>query len=316
MQQKLNQTTPRKLKASRKLRASGKQKKTRMPLVSEVSAGRTVLSIMGSSVLRPAALRSIASVFKNFFFLQYRAVLRPGRYPVSRADHPLDKKIPFRPDKVELYLDFLNFFIRTCGYLIRVYGKPVLPQVKNLIASLGSVYKTAADVYTKNFSTTNRPRYLSRFRFIVIHAFDPHLMCIPSLHVMVLILIYTRFRKIMSGLGDETAQTEAVRRHALAITEAVLYVKQHSVNCIAAAMYAMTRYDDLFPMEEAEAFAADLFRDSEGIAENDAEEIRVHILNLYRQFSESCAFSGTKSSAETGPWEKPLLDFLETLPKV
>ncbi|MCL2834298.1 MAG: hypothetical protein FWD78_14090 [Treponema sp.] len=282
-------------------------------LVSEVSASAAVFSIIGSRQLRPAALRSTASIFKNFFFLQYKAALLPGRYPVSRADHRLDQKIPFRPDKVEIYLDFLHFFIRVQGFLIRTFGKKVHPQTRDFIAALGEVYKTAAAVYSKNFSTTNRPRYLSKLRFAVIHAFDPHLMCIPSLHVMVLILTYTRFKKITHDpeLNTDPAiqhEIEAVRSHALAITEAVLYIKQHSVNCISAAMYAMTRFDNNFPPEEAEAFAGSLFADADDIPDMDKEEIRSYILGLYRQFLER--------GRDCPVWETPLLEFLDTLPKV
>jgi len=125
----------------------------------------------------------------------------------------------------------------------------------------------------------------------------------------VLILIYTRFNRILHNLGEtETGEMEAVRRHALAITEAVLYIKQHSVNCISAAMYAMTRYDDSFPPEEAKAFVRDLFHESDDILKEDAGEIRGHILNLYRQFLEN--------GQKTDLWEKPLLDFLGKLPKI
>jgi len=196
--------------------------------------------------------------------------------------------------------------------------------INGLLKSLGDVYKKASEVYRKNFSTTNRPRYLSHFNFLVIHMFDPHLMCIPSLHVMVMILTYTHFKQIAVQMQNDsslnTSKPDAepagtffedaikeVRLGALAITEAVLYIKQHSVNCIPAAMYAMTKFDDMFPEEEAESFAGELFRCAPDISGEDTEAIRNHIINLYRQFVEQ----GRDSSS----WEKPLLDFLATLPK-
>jgi len=97
----------------------------------------------------------------------------------------------------------------------------------------------------------------------------------------------------------------------LAITEAVLYVKQHSVNCISAAMYAMTRFDmRLFPPAEAEHFVSCLFAatGSESTPKGEldgkiAAEIRGHILSLYHDFL---------AGGETGDdWKKPLLDFLK-----
>jgi hypothetical protein len=176
---------------------------------------------------------------------------------------------------------------------------------------MGKLYETAAEVYAVCFSTTNRPHYLASPRFVVIHVFDPHLMCIPSLHVMVVIRTYTFFRDVIRRLGGEafSAQVEEMRRGALDITEAVLYVKQHSVNCISAAMYAMTRFDgSLFPPEEARGFCDELFLNAPSIAKADEDAIRAHILSLYESF--------VKDSEKSEKWEIPLLNFLFSLPKV
>lgn len=284
--------------------------KLKCPLANE-SIARTLLTVFSSPFLRKPAFFSISSVFRNFFLLQYRAVLFPGRIPVSRVDHKLDEKIPFRPAKAEVYLDFIYFYIRALGFLLRCFPKQALPQLKKFIESLGAVYRMAGEVYAKNLSTTRRPRYLGSFRFMVIHAFDPHLLCIPSLHVMIVIRAYTHFRAILKDLGEEkqyASQIEELRQGALAITEAVLYIKQHSVNCIPAAMYAMTCFDPaLFPPEEARNFVQDLFRpglfrNSPDLAETDVREIRDHIMNLYQKF-----FNQKKEV-----WDKPLLDFLQS----
>jgi hypothetical protein len=275
--------------------------------VRSISTAGTFIRILGSPYLRGTALKAIRSIFYNFFFLQYKAAFLPGRVPVSQADHPLDKKIPFTPRKVDVYLDFVAFWVRALGFLLRSFGRRGLEPVKRFLESMGGLYAWAARVYTKNLSTTERPRYLARPRFVVIHAFDPHLMCIPSLHVMVVIRTYTLFRKILLELGEAGApQIEEIRRGSLAITEAVLYVKQHSVNCISAAMYAMTSFDkSLFPPDEAESFTAELFR--QGLPGGDGEEIRFHILSLYRRFL---------TEGEQAPlWTEPLLDFLKSLPR-
>jgi hypothetical protein len=135
-------------------------------------------------------------------------------------------------------------------------------------------------------------------------------MCIPSLHVMVVIRTYTLFRKILLSLGEAenyAPEIEEIRQGALAISEAVLFVKQHSVNCISAAMYAMTRFDKaLFPPDEAVLFVSELFRETLG--EEDGEAIRAHILSLYRDF----AAEGEKAGTD---WTEPLLNFLKTLPE-
>ncbi|GHU60783.1 hypothetical protein FACS189445_1120 [Spirochaetia bacterium] len=252
-------------------------------------------------------MRCIASIFNNFFLLQYRASLLPGRIPVTSVDHPLDEKVPFIPRWVDTYLDFVPFWIRILGFLLRRYGRRALQPAKDFLTDMGRLYRFAAEVYSKNMSTTRRPHYIARFRFFLIHLTDPHLMCIPSLHVMVMILSYTRFREILRSFGDEEAlapQIDAINSGAALITEAVLYVKQHSVNCVAAAMYAMRRFDPrLFPPAEAERFVSRLFAEPDGLTPADGQIIRDHITALYRCFMEDSLDPGE-------PWEAPLIRFL------
>ena len=285
--------------------------------IAKESVPLTVFRALASSYLRITSLQCTASIFRNFFFLQYRAAFSPGLIPVTRVDHPLDLKIPFLPGKVNIYLDFVAFWIRTLGFLLRQRGRGALAPVKKFIEGMGQLYAFAAEIYRINLSTTDRPFYIRRLRFLIIHAVDPHLMCIPSLHVMIVIRTYTLFEDIIKTLGGEkefAAQAEELRRGALAITEAVLYVKQHSVNCISAAMYAMSRFDRferfdqcLFPPTEAERFVSDLFREGNSIIREDGEEIREHILALYRRFLDE----GEKCD----DWKKPLLDFMNELPR-
>jgi hypothetical protein len=128
---------------------------------------------------------------------------------------------------------------------------------------------------------------------------------------MVVVHTYTRLRDILVSLGTagkNASLIEEVRRGALDITEAVLYVKQHSVNCVSAAMYAMTRFDaGLFPSEEAALFTEGLFLQSDTIGAENAARIREHILSLYRRFLDE----GRSASS----WREPLLAFLRSSPK-
>jgi len=286
--------------------------------------------------LRPDGVRCVASIFFNFFFRQYRAALLPGRVPVSRVDHPLDEKIPFAPSWVTIYLDFVSFWVRMLSFLLRGFGRRAFGHVREFIAAMGKLYAFAAETYSRNFSTTDRPFYIARPRFFLIHLADPHLMCVPSLHVMVVILTYTKFAAILRSLGEAenlSSQIEEVKRGALAISQAILFVKQHSVNCVPAALYAMTRFDEkLFPPEEAEAFAALLFSGAPAAPSEprrslanynvrpcaaprtklpaaDSAGIKAHIISLYRRF-----LDGGKAAAGQG-WQEPLLDFLGRMPK-
>ena len=278
--------------------------------IAEESVPFTFLRVLGSPHLRLSGLRCVASIFRNFFFLQTRAAFLPGLIPVVRVDHALDSKIPFVPAKVNIYLDFVAFWVRAVGFLLKHLGRKGLDPARNFLQTMDMLYERAAEVYSKNLSTTERPFYISRPRFVIIHALDPHLMCIPSLHVMVVIRTYTLFKEIVKSAGESgrfASHIEELRRGALEITEAVLYIKQHSVNCIPAAMYAMTMFDhELFPPEEAERFASELFANSLNPNKDDALEIRRHIISLYNRFM--------AEKQDGKDWTEPLLEFLKEHP--
>jgi len=152
-------------------------------------------------------------------------------------------------------------------------------------------------------------------------------MCIPSLHVMVVIYTYTTFAKIAKSYGEEDKLKEQVlemKYGALAIVQAILYVKQHSINCVAAALYAMNCYsNDLFPPEEADDFMNLLFSPIPDFCELHTKtihpsaapktklpvtvqnEIKEYILMLFRRFiSERKSFES---------WDEPLLRFLKSV---
>jgi hypothetical protein len=278
--------------------------------------------------LRPAFFKCVPSIFYNFFYRQYHAAFLPGRVPVTKVDHPLDEKIPFIPSWVTIYLDFIFFWIRTISFFLRRYRRRALEPMGDFIRSIGRLYDFAAEVYEKNLSTTKRPFYIARPRFFLIHLMDPHLMCVPSLHVMVVIHTYIRFADSARRLGDEEklkAQITEMKQGALAICQAILFVKQHSVNCIPAALYAMTRFSPkLFPPEEAEDFTARLFSPAPPACEitaikrehpsaapatkilkEDQVEIRKYILTLYRRFLDE----GKTAKS----WEEPILNFLREM---
>jgi hypothetical protein len=269
-----------------------------------------LIKVFANPLLRSRGLGCMQSALYNFFFRQYRAAFLPGRIPLSSVDHPLDSKVPFSPGWVGIYLDFVAFWVRIIGFLLEHYQRRGIAPAADFIDSMGRLYGFAAEVYSRNLSTTRRPRYLARPRFLLIHAADPHLMCIPSLHVMVVIRAYTKFRDIIRSFGDEerlAPRIEEIYRGALTITEAILYVKQHSVNCIPAAMYAMTRFDgNLFSPREAQAFVSRLFVQGKSPSPGDSETIRSYIWDMYGRFLKE---------GESKAWEAPLIAFLRSLPQ-
>ncbi|MDR3249330.1 MAG: hypothetical protein LBT39_11160 [Treponema sp.] len=289
-----------------------------------ISVPGTILRALTKRQLRPHARKCLASIFYNFFFCQYRSALLK-KLPISRVDHELDARIPFTPAWDKIYMDFTPFWIRLVGFLLGEFGKKAWPAVIHIFDSVAVLYDFAGEIYGKNLSTTTRPFHIKGFRFFLMHACDPHLMCIPSLHVMVMIRAYTQFAKIMKSLVDDGSYESLVaeiRRGARDITEAILYVKQHSVNCVAASMYAMTRFDpELFPPEEAEDFAARLFTTGGAEPASPADSLprmnsetadlaREYILGLYRIF-----LSQGAAVPEREQWAKPLLDFLASCPR-
>lgn len=240
----------------------------------------------------------------------------------------MDKKIPFDPSWVKIYIDFVSFWIRMLSFFLRRYGRKSYKHAREIIISIGELYKMASVVYKKNLSTTKRPFYIARPHFLLIHLVDPHLMCVPSLHIMVAVFTYKMFEKIARQLTDEEnlkEQIEEMKYGALAISQSVLYVKQHSVNCIPAALYAMTCFNpELFPPEEAENFTMMLFSpvpssinaknnrafhpclSSLEISETDQAQIKKYILDLYGRF--------LKERETSKSWEDPILKFLSGLP--
>ena len=308
---------------------------TEMNSVYDESIAYAFRKTLLSPGLRPVTIRCMASIVYNFFLCQYKAAWLPGRIPVSKVDHKLDEKIPFTPAWVYIYLDFVTFWIRVLSFLLRNYGRRAFKEVREFLTAMNKLYAHAGDVYQKNLSTTRRPFYISRPRFLVIHMLDPHLMCIPSLHVMVVILTYTRFAAMLDSLHEAehcSAQINEIKQGALAITRAILFVKQHSVNCIPAALYAMTCFNEkLFPPEEAESFTNLLFNDLPvpadtnlkrpqknikmhpsaapriKIPKEDIAEIKAHIIGLYRHF--------LAQGVNAKSWEEPLLQFLREQPQ-
>ena len=228
----------------------------------------------------------LGTVLEDFFWLQFAVKWGFKKVPIVDVDHPLDDEVPFAPDKVGAYLDFVAYWIRPLGYIGRRFGDDA--QRRYTVAFLRLIdrcYREAADVYRFRLSTTRRPRYY-KGRFLVIRLFDPHYLCVPSLHVMIVVLAYTFYRRAFAELGvtgDEAADLDReLFGGAVKITETVLYIKQHSVNCIPAALYAMSRITpDAVTASEVDAFIDRLFVDAPLLAEGTDDRIRASIRDVF-----------------------------------
>lgn len=254
-----------------------------------------------------AVICFVATVLKDFFALQFAVRLGLRKVPVIDVDHPLDEQIPFRPERIGSYLDFIAFWIRPMGYIRRRFGARAFARYAvEYLRLIERCYREAADVYRAGMTTTRRPRYY-KGRFLAIHLFDPHLLCVPSLHVMIVVLTWTFFRRVFAELGAGASETQALGAELFAgavdITESVLFIKQHSVNCLPAALYAMTRITpaDVTP-DDVATFIAQLF---EGAPLDATPEIRDHISTVYERL--------LRDGAADANWQATVQRFIREL---
>lgn len=275
-------------------------------------SGRTPVPVVAAQVLShpdalPATAAFVRTVLTEFFALQFSVRLGFRTVPVVDVDHPLDERVPFVPDRIGAYLDFIAFWIRPLGDIRRRYGGRAQRRVAvEFLGLIRQCYQESSGVYSRTMSTTRRPRYL-KGRFLAIHAFDPHLLCVPSLHIMIVVLTWTFYRRTHRELGADPATASALDAPlfagAVEIAETVLYIKQHSVNCIPAALYAMGRITpgDVTETDVLE-FTAALFADSPVVAPEAVVEIQAHVLATWRELVADGAADAT--------WQPAVLRFL------
>ena len=234
------------------------------------------------------AWKYIFTILKDFFILQHLQKFHITKRRVINVDTAIDEKIPFVPQKIFVYLSFVSFFVRPIDMLKHNLGlKKAAPYLCVYLKFLTSVYRNAASIYRYTMTTTSRPRYLKTHKFRTIHFFDPHLLCVPSIHVAISAGLYAWFRQFFkTGLfSNEEAEAylNEIKKQALAIVESVLFVKQHSVNCIPLALYMLTSTmnKSFFSAQDAIDFIDCLFIDSTEIDQATRKEIIEYFYYMY-----------------------------------
>lgn len=258
----------------------------------------------------PVLAGLLKTVINRFFAIQFLRKLNIIKTPVTHVDHELDDKVPFEPQRVGIYMDFINLWIRPLSMLIERYGRhKSIPLVIEWMKYLTKAYYEASRMYLKNMTTTYRPDYRKTKAFRVIHRVDPHYLCVPSLHIAIVCLCYSFYQMIFER--EEFTETEKTKwnkefyAQAINISETVLYIKQHSVNCIPAALYMLTKIvPELYTAEEAESFIDDLFTDAPTVMPEDREKILKHIHVTFEKF-----VTEGKDAVE---WYEPILNWLHT----
>ena len=257
--------------------------------------------------------KCFATILKEFFFLQYFEKFHILHIPVVHVDHPLDKKIPFMPEKVKIYLDFINLWVRPLAMLVKKFGFWHASRLtKQWMLRFRKLYQCCGKIYHFRLTTTDRPQYKEMREFRQIHALDPHFLCVPSLHVATVFLAFGFYRHIFETEDftetEKRLWSEELYKGALEITETVLYVKQHSVNCIPAALYLVTQnFPEWITLADARNFISQLFLTPEGFSEEEAYQVREHIRVTFEKY----LVDGKKSAN----WYEPIWDFLLTYGK-
>ena len=241
----------------------------------------------------PASIKSAFAyldvVIRKFFMVQYLQKIHFCNIPIHHVDHELDEKVPFDTDYLDTYLGFVNFWLRPMSMLSRRFGMTDGAKIGGeYLCYIKRAYNEAYRIYSTTMTTTYRP-YSEDKRIIKMRKADPHFLCVPSLHIAIIFLTCGFFEMIFER--EHFTQEEKDRWNkelydeAIAIGESVLYVKQHSVNCIPAALYMMTSIcPELFDDSYALKFIDSLFRNAEDISEDDCQNIREHIRFTYQKF--------------------------------
>lgn len=237
-----------------------------------------------------AFLLYMKTVLFDFFLLQYAQKFHLTKRPLIHVDNILDNKVPFVPAKIKDYLGFVKFWIRPLSMLDDVLGsKKAAVYMEQYVRLIERTYREAGTLYKYCLTTTERPKYKKDKMFRLIHIFDPHYLCVPSLHISVVTLCYSFFRNVMS-LPEFTDEMRAVwlpeiYNDALNIAETVLYVKQHSVNCIPAALYMMTfLMRPYFTAEDGVEFLNNIFKNSHDINAQDKKSLTDYMQFIYERF--------------------------------
>jgi hypothetical protein len=266
-------------------------------LVSDWRMVKRWLALIGNAVL-------------HFFLPQYASLLRPRRRLVATLAHPLDREIPFRPREVVTYLGYLTFWFKTLRWFYDRIGRAALPDIRRSMDEVLRLYREAGAIYRRCQSTTaTRAPLPWHPYFSLIYLLDPHMACIPSLHVMLICHNDLGAARILRRHGLRGAEAErlqeAVQEEAARIIEAVLLVRQHSLLDVAPSLFLLTA---LFPGDygrrQVGVFVGRLFRDWP-IDRSAKARMRALLLSTYDEF-----LNGWEARGRRGHREQ-ILEFLE-----
>lgn len=236
------------------------------------------------------AWKLIFTILRDFFCLQHLQKFHITKRPVINVETDIDDKIPFSPSYISTYLGFVGFFIRPMDMIKKRLGyRKAAPYLCLYLKFLSNIYNHASAIYRYCMTTTTRPKYYKTHKFRTIHFFDPHLLCVPSIHVAISAGSYAWYKQLFkTGIipaEEAEMRLEEIKKQAVEIVESVLFVKQHSVNCIPIALYMLssTMSKSFFNIQDSINFIDCLFVDRPEISESVRKEIIEHFYYLYER---------------------------------
>ncbi len=274
---------------------------------------RAVLMFLRDARLLRRGLRLLCAAIREFFLPQFQTRLAHGSRPVVVLEHPLDAGIPHRPGQVHRYLGYIPAWMSSLLRLGELYGADARGHIRGHVEEVIRLYRESGAIYkTVQSTTTRRPPTGMNPYLLAIRWLDPHLHCIPSLHVLVAGYSYLGARKTVEALGFRPGALELVRctyAEALAVVEATLLMRQHSVIDIAPSLFMLTALFPEFTPQEARRFAGDLFRGFP-VPEPVAEAMRVLVRSSYEELCSRLHGPPQRS------WRQVLVAFLEAHPRL
>jgi hypothetical protein len=259
--------------------------------IESLRSGESIRLILSHGRLRRKGIRLLRAALREFFLPQFQSRLFPGTRPVAVMSHPADDSLPFVPGLFHRYLAYIKVWLSTLSSLYETYGKIVFEDIEEMMLDVIRLYEVSGQVYRRCQSTTTsrRPAPTNPY-FLLIAAFDPHLHCIPSLHVLTICYNFHRTRQITKRIDPGGAYgcrlTARTYSAALRITEAILLVKQHSLLDIGPSLFLLSRIFPDFDAGEIRRFVADLFTDPSLIDRPTAQRIRAVILGGFQKLLE------------------------------
>ena len=247
------------------------------------------LIFLSKKETRKSGFKFLGTLLTTFFIPQYQSRIRIRKRKIVNVDHELDKLIPFSLDHFKTYMSFSHIWIKSIYFLYREFGNRALPFIEKYLKNIDQLYKNGFDVSDRCQSTTTRPDSGRHIKLKLLHWVDPHLHCVPSLHVMVICFNHLRIGTIIRELTGSTrgyeAELEYLANQAILITNSILFMKQHSINCIPAGLFALSEECSEFNDEYALNLVETLKRINMDSIER-FEDIASYITELYTDFQE------------------------------